>query len=73
MGYCPVISIHTATIACKFVKIIEKMNAEAGTDEDSLRVGEKALVQMVPVDPFPVKLLASSPDWEDLSFETCFS
>lgn len=54
-GYSPVIDCHTAHIACRFDKLLEKIDKRSGKKiEDnptSLKNGEVGLIQMIPKKP----------------------
>ena len=51
-GYCPVIDCHTSHIACKFEKLLTKMDRRSGQvveeEPKEIKKGECAIVKMVP-------------------------
>jgi elongation factor 1-alpha len=64
-GYTPVLHIHTATVPCKFVELIRKINPRTGeTLEEKpafLRTGDSALVRFQPLRPVAMELYSEIP------------
>lgn len=64
-GYTPVIHIHTAQMACKFDKLIAKLDPRTGqvVEENPayLRTGEAAIVRLVPLQPLAVEVYKDFP------------
>uniref|UniRef100_A0A7S4KU83 Elongation factor 1-alpha n=1 Tax=Paramoeba aestuarina TaxID=180227 RepID=A0A7S4KU83_9EUKA len=58
-GYTPVISCHTAHVACKFVEITDMLDRRTGkvlqTQPRSIKQGDGAYVRMKPIKPFCVE------------------
>jgi elongation factor 1-alpha len=58
-GYTPVLDCHTAHIACRFDKLLTKMNKRTGvvTEENPkfIKSGEACIVDMVPSKPMCVE------------------
>ena len=58
-GYSPVIDCHTAHIACRFQKLVARIDKRTGKHlEDnpiSIKTGDCALVEMVPLKPICVE------------------
>jgi elongation factor 1-alpha len=54
-GYSPVIDCHTAHIACRFDKLLEKIDKRTGkvteAEPKSLKNGEAAMVELIPNKP----------------------
>ncbi|KAL7662509.1 Elongation factor 1-alpha [[Candida] zeylanoides] len=64
-GYQPVLDCHTAHIACKFDKLLEKIDRRTGKkieDEPKfIKSGDAAIVTMVPSKPMCVEAFAEYP------------
>jgi len=58
-GYSPVIDCHTAHIACKFAKLLEKIDRRSGKtmeeNPEKVKSGDSALVEMKPQKPMCVE------------------
>jgi len=61
-GYTPVVDCHTAHIACKFEKLISKMNKRTGQKEEdepkAIKSGDAAMCLMIPTKPLCVEPFA---------------
>lgn len=61
-GYSPVLDCHTAHIACKFQKIVEKVDKRNGkvleAEPQFIKKDEAAIVEMVPQKPMVVEPFA---------------
>jgi elongation factor 1-alpha len=61
-GYTPVVDCHTSHIACKFEKLIQKVDRRTGreieADPVEIKNNEAAIVQMVPQKPMVVETFA---------------
>lgn len=66
-GYTPVFHAHTAQIACRFEKILKKLDPKTGAvvaeNPDFIKTGDAAIVKCIPVQPF---VLESSKDFPPL-------
>merc|ERR1712225_235416 len=64
-GYAPVLDCHTAHIACKFVKIEQKMDKRSGkvleADPKFINNGDAAIVQLAPSKPMCVESYTEYP------------
>jgi len=64
-GYCPVLDCHTAHIACKFQKIVSKIDrrtAKVLEDEPkSIKAGDAAMIDLIPTKPMCVEVFAEYP------------
>jgi len=64
-GYSPVLDCHTAHVACKFVKILEKMDRRTGkvieAEPKFVKNGDAAMVDLVPTKPMCVESFAEYP------------
>jgi len=64
-GYCPVLDCHTAHIACKFDKLLEKLDKRTGkkTEDNpkAIKSGDAAICQLVPTKPLCVESFAEYP------------
>eukprot|EP00934_Nitzschia_sp_Nitz4_P008573 Nitzschia sp. Nitz4//scaffold161_size51353//30473//31907//NITZ4_006949-RA/size51353-augustus-gene-0.51-mRNA-1//-1//CDS//3329537912//8563//frame0 len=64
-GYCPIVDIHTAHVACTFVKLKEKMDRSNGqileTEPSSVGPGDACMVEMVPSKPLCVETFTAFP------------
>jgi elongation factor 1-alpha len=58
-GYSPVIDCHTAHIACRFNKLVAKIERRTGkvieSDPKFVKSGDSVLVEMVPLKPLCVE------------------
>jgi len=65
VGYAPVLDCHTAHVACKLSKIINKMDRKNGvvTEEAPtfIKKGDSAIVELVPTKPLVVETFALYP------------
>jgi len=61
-GYTPVVDCHTSHIACKFEKLLQKMDKRTNKpiegEVKELKSGESGLVEMVPSKPMVVEAFA---------------
>ena len=59
VGYTPVFHIHTAQVACQFVKLLKKLNPATGQVEqenpDMLKNGDAAVVVIRPTKPLVIE------------------
>ncbi|KAJ5074969.1 elongation factor 1-alpha 1 [Anaeramoeba ignava] len=64
-GYQPVLDCHTAHIACKFNKLLSKMDRRSGKvlDEnpEEIKTGDASMVEMIPSKPMCVETYSSYP------------
>jgi len=64
-GYAPVLDCHTAHIACKFNKILSKVDKRTGKsteDEPShIKSGDAAIVELIPQKPMVVEAFKNYP------------
>jgi len=64
-GYSPVIDCHTAHIACKFVKLLKKIDRRSGKaleeNPEKVKSGDSALVDMKPQKPMCVESFSEYP------------
>lgn len=64
-GYCPVLDCHTAHIACKFEKIVSKIDRRNGKviDEDpqGIKSNDCAMIKIVPTKPLVVETFKEYP------------
>lgn len=64
-GYSPVLDCHTAHIACKFNKIIEKIDKRNGkvleAEPQYIKKDESAIVEMIPQKPMVVEPFGDFP------------
>jgi len=65
VGYTPVFHIHTNQIACKFEKLLKKINPATGEvieqNPDTLRSGDAAVVQIRPSKPIVIEKQSEIP------------
>lgn len=58
-GYTPVFHIHTAQVACRFDKILKKLNPATGEvlqeNPDFIKNGDAAIVKIKPVQPLVIE------------------
>lgn len=59
VGYTPVVHVHTAQVACQFVKIDKKLNAKSGEvmeeNPDFIKNGDAAIVTLKPTRPLVIE------------------
>jgi len=64
-GYTPVLDCHTSHIACKFEKLLSKINKRTGQKEEdepkAIKSGDAAMVQLIPTKPLCVESFADYP------------
>lgn len=64
-GYSPVLDCHTAHVACKFAKIVEKMDRRSGkvleTDPKFVKTGDACIVDLEPTKPLCVESFTDFP------------
>jgi len=64
-GYSPVLDCHTAHVACKFSKILEKMDRRSGKvleqNPKFVKTGDACIVDMVPTKPMCVESFTDFP------------
>jgi len=64
-GYCPVLDCHTSHIACKFDKLLQKIDRRTGKEIEAepkdIKNQEAAIVQMVPQKSMVVETFAEYP------------
>eukprot|EP01006_Ploeotia_vitrea_P048351 TRINITY_DN67224_c2_g1_i7.p2 TRINITY_DN67224_c2_g1~~TRINITY_DN67224_c2_g1_i7.p2 ORF type:complete len:441 (-),score=218.83 TRINITY_DN67224_c2_g1_i7:510-1832(-) len=64
-GYTPVLDCHTAHVACKFEKLLMKMNKRTGQkledEPEFVKSGEAAMVKLVPTKPLCVESFSAYP------------
>jgi len=64
-GYCPVVDCHTAHIACKFNKLLCKIDKRNGKvmeqEPKAIKSGDAAMVEMVPSKPLCVEAFTMYP------------
>jgi len=64
-GYCPIIDCGTSHVACKFEKLIAKVNKRDGKvieeNPEFIKNGDSAMVQFVPTKPLVVETYAEFP------------
>lgn len=64
-GYCPVLDCHTSHIACKFEKLLSKIDRRSGKEIEAepkeVKNQEAAIVQMVPQKSMVVETFAEYP------------
>ncbi|PIN81202.1 translation elongation factor EF-1 subunit alpha [Candidatus Woesearchaeota archaeon CG10_big_fil_rev_8_21_14_0_10_32_9] len=65
VGYTPVFHIHTAQIACQFVKLDKKLNPATGEvlqeNPDFIKNGDAAIVTLRPVQPLVIERQKDNP------------
>nr|MDO8080630.1 translation elongation factor EF-1 subunit alpha [Candidatus Freyarchaeota archaeon] len=65
VGYCPVVHAHTAQVACRFTKLIAKIDRRTGQvvedNPDYIKRGDAALVQLEPTKPMCIELYKEIP------------
>ena len=58
-GYSPVIHAHTASVCCRIVEIIAKVDKATGKEVEkspsSIKNGESAFVRIMPMKPLSVE------------------
>lgn len=64
-GYTPIVDCHTSHIACKFEKLIAKIDRRTGAVKEEspkeIKNGDSALVLMKPTKPFCCEVFADYP------------
>jgi elongation factor 1-alpha len=64
-GYSPVIDCHTAHIACRFDKIISRIDKRTGKvleeSPKSVKMGDACMVKIVPLKPFSLEAFSEYP------------
>jgi len=64
-GYCPVLDCHTAHIACKFNKIISKIDRRTAKvleeEPKSIKAGDAAMIELQPTKPMCVEVFSEYP------------
>jgi len=64
-GYTPVLDCHTAHIACKFDKLLQKLDKRTGKaveeNPKSIKTGDAAIVELVPTKPLCVEAMVEYP------------
>lgn len=64
-GYCPVIDVHTAHVACRFDEILNKQEKRTGKiieeNPESIKQGDGALVRFVPTRPLVIEAFNEFP------------
>jgi len=64
-GYCPVLDCHTAHIACKFDKLLEKLDKRTGkkTEDNpkAIKSGDAAICTLIPTKPLCVEAFSEYP------------
>ncbi|MEM3525777.1 MAG: translation elongation factor EF-1 subunit alpha, partial [Candidatus Jordarchaeaceae archaeon] len=64
-GYCPVVHAHTAQVACRFTKLLAKIDRRTGQviedNPDYIKRGDAALVKLEPTKPMCVELYKEIP------------
>jgi len=64
-GYCPVLDCHTAHIACKFNKIISKIDRRTAKvleeEPKSIKAGDAAMIELSPTKPMCVEVFSEYP------------
>ena len=64
-GYTPIVDCHTAHVACKFEKIVEKIDRRSGKvleeNPEYLVKGDAAMIILVPQKPMCVESFADYP------------
>jgi len=64
-GYTPVLDCHTSHIACKFNKLLERIDKRTGKkvedDPKSVKSGDAAIVEMLPSKPMCVEAFTEYP------------
>lgn len=64
-GYCPVLDCHTSHIACKFEKLLQKIDRRSGKEIEAepkeIKNQEAAIVQLVPQKGMVVETFAEYP------------
>ena len=65
VGYTPVIHIHTASVACRIVEIVSKIDPRTGKEIEKnpqfIKQGEFAVVRLKPIKPLVVEKYADFP------------
>jgi len=65
VGYTPIVDAHTSHVACKFNKLISKLDRRSGNvlEENpvSIKTGDSALVEVVPLKPMVVEVYSAYP------------
>jgi elongation factor 1-alpha len=65
VGYTPVIHIHTASVACRIVEIVSKIDPRTGKEIEKnpqfIKQGEFAVVRFKPIKPLVVEKYADFP------------
>jgi elongation factor 1-alpha len=64
-GYCPVLDCHTSHIACKFEKLLSKIDRRTGKEQEAepkeIKNQEAAIVQLVPQKSMVVETFSEYP------------
>lgn len=62
IGYCPVLDVHTAHVACQFLSIQSKMDPQTGKvieeNPPFVKSGDVCMVEMIPMKPLSVETFA---------------
>jgi elongation factor 1-alpha len=65
VGYTPVLHAHTATVACKFEKLISKIDPRTGQviqeNPDFIKAKDNAVVKLVPARPLVIEKYSEFP------------
>ncbi len=64
-GYTPVVHIHTATVACRFIELVKKLDPRTGQAIQEhppyLKTGDAAIVRLKPIKPVVVEKFSEFP------------
>jgi len=64
-GYTPVLDCHTAHIACKFQRILNKLDRRTGKvmeeEPKAIKAGDASMIEIVPSKPMCVEVFAEYP------------
>lgn len=64
-GYTPVLHAHTATVACKFEKLVSKIDPRTGQviqdNPDFIKAKDNAVVKLIPMRPLVIEKFADFP------------
>lgn len=64
-GYTPVFHAHTSQVACRFDKILKKIDPKTGATKeenpDFIKAGQAAIVEIVPTKPFVIEKKSEIP------------
>lgn len=65
VGYTPVVHIHTASVACRIVEIMSKLDPRTGKEVEKnpqfVKAGEAAIVRFKPIKPLVVEKYSDFP------------